>query len=419
MSADLATVLDALDLAIGRAEGVLDDEQLAAAAQAAKAARARRGFLGGTLVLAIAGGTGSGKSSLLNALAGEQVAEVSRIRPHTDRPLAWYPHDAEPGLARLFDRHGIDQRVGHDRFPGLALIDLPDHDSIVSAHRATVDAVLPDVDGVLWVLDPQKYRDRALHRERLAPLADYADQFVFVLNQIDRVTGEVGEVAADAAAALAASGMGTPGIFTIAADPTTGPPLGVDELAGFLRERLDAKRVALGKLLADVRRTADSVAAGAAVTGGGSVDFDRRWAAVLHDAAAGLVAGGVAAQPDAVCRIADFVATLSVEAGGDVGRQLRAAVPQQRIEEAVGAAVAAVPVPAPPRRRWRRRAPEAGGTPAPEAVAFEIDARLRPLLSAELFPRALLGASLASFGVELTTAEARLLPDRGTPPPAR
>lgn len=418
MIGDLAAALDALDLAVARSAGVLGDDELAGPARAVRAARARRGHLGGTLVIAIAGGTGSGKSSVLNALAGAAVASVSHLRPHTDRALAWYPEDAEPALAGLFDEYGIEERVAHDRLPGVALVDLPDHDSVVGAHRATVEALLPRVDGVLWVLDPQKYRDRALHDDYLAPLADYQDQFLFVLNQADRVGDAAGDVAEDARAALRASGIAAPQLFVTAADPLHGPPAGIDGLRAHLAEQLDAKQLALGKLLADVRRAGEELAARAGVTGGGSLDFERRWSDVRDQAAATLAAGGTAAEHDTSCRLADFVAALSVEAGGTFGRELRGAFPLKWLEGQVDAVherwrwqPAAGDAAGAPRRRFRsrrRRRPEAAAAPPVAELAAGLDAGIGDALRDRLYDRALLGATLAAFRVELATAESRL-----------
>ncbi len=57
---------------------------------------------------------GPAKSSLLNAIAGEEVAKAGHIRPTTSQPLAWIPAQPEPGLVRLLDDMGIVDRVGHD-----------------------------------------------------------------------------------------------------------------------------------------------------------------------------------------------------------------------------------------------------------------------------------------------------------------
>src|SRR5665811_904455 len=113
MASDLGKALDMLDLAVAKARFISRDDRLEPYALVARQARKRVGYLGETVVLALVGGTGVGKSSLLNAIAGTSVAPAGRIRPTTDLPLAWIPSEPEPGLVRLLDDLGIDERVGH------------------------------------------------------------------------------------------------------------------------------------------------------------------------------------------------------------------------------------------------------------------------------------------------------------------
>ena len=44
-------------------------------------------------------------------------------------------------------------------------------------------------DLLIWVLDPQKYADAAVHDRYLAPFATHAGVMVVVLNHIDTVPG--------------------------------------------------------------------------------------------------------------------------------------------------------------------------------------------------------------------------------------
>src|SRR5690625_3976848 len=118
-------------------------------------------------VVALVGGTGSGKSSLFNALTGIDFARVGVKRPTTSEPLACVWGE---GADRLLDHleiasHNRFQReseldVGtEDELRGLVLIDVPDHDSVAAEHREIVDQIVPLVDVLIWVLDPQKYAD--------------------------------------------------------------------------------------------------------------------------------------------------------------------------------------------------------------------------------------------------------------------
>ena len=55
---------------------------------------------------------------------------------------------------------------------GVVLLDLPDHDSTEVSHHLEVDRLVQLADLLVWVLDPQKYADAAIHDRYLAPLAD-------------------------------------------------------------------------------------------------------------------------------------------------------------------------------------------------------------------------------------------------------
>ena len=63
MAYDVSDALDLLDLAIGRAADIVEPELLTPAAQTAAGIRTRLGFLGRSVVVALVGGTGSGKSA--------------------------------------------------------------------------------------------------------------------------------------------------------------------------------------------------------------------------------------------------------------------------------------------------------------------------------------------------------------------
>ena len=150
-------------------------------------------------IVALVGATGSGKSSLFNALSGMEIAEVGARRPLTAQPMAcvW----GEEGAAPLLDWLGVppDRRVTRESvldadtqedLLGLVLLDLPDHDSTAVAHRLEVDRLVGLVDLLVWVVDPQKYADEALHSGYLRPLMGHDDVMVVVLNQIDRLADE-------------------------------------------------------------------------------------------------------------------------------------------------------------------------------------------------------------------------------------
>lgn len=405
---DVAAIVDGLDLVVGLADGHLHPDDLAAARGAARRARDRVGHLGGTLVAALLGGTGAGKSSLLNALAGERIASTSAVRPHTTRPLAWVPRGAEPALGGLLDRVGIDHRVEQDRLPGVALLDMTDVDSLVEGHRHQVEAVLPMVDVGIWVLDPLKYAEGSLHRDFIRPAAASADRLIFVLNQVDRIPpDERGIVRSHLIEVLQGDGIGRPRVFEVASDPPIGPRIGVDALLSHLRERLDEKRVHLGRVVEDARITARRVARATGVSGGGSLEFEERWAQVLGSAVAALSTGGasVGVLEEVLRSVEHLVGTLSGIAGGAFGLRVRQAFNPDRIEREVLAAVAAM----------EEAAPSGGSaattlvrTTAATVVEQELQERIGAPLRTLLWERASLSAVVAGLSVDAEMADAHL-----------
>ena len=133
----------------------------------------RRGLGLESTVVALAGSTGSGKSSLFNAIAGLDLAQTGVRRPTTAQTLAcvWGQSDTDllltwlgiPRRRRVSHTSPLDQ--GPEPLDGLVLLDLPDHDSMVLDHRAEVDRLVGQVDLFVWVTDPVKYADALLHED--------------------------------------------------------------------------------------------------------------------------------------------------------------------------------------------------------------------------------------------------------------
>ncbi|HEX2152837.1 MAG TPA: GTPase [Acidimicrobiia bacterium] len=352
MQGDLVAALDAFDRVIAAADGLVEEDRLEPIARTVRSVRDRAGYLGDTLVAAVAGGTGSGKSSLINALAGEEVTESGGMRPTTGVPVAWIPANPEPGVVRLLDDLGVKERVGQDLHPWLALLDLPDTDSVVVDHRHTVEALLPRVDLVLWVIDPEKYQDRVLHQRYLEPLAAYERQFVFVLNQIDRLEAEtVTRLVEDLAGTLAADGITRPKIVPVAADPDAGPPIGVDDLVEMLEQTVDVKRLVYDKLATDLSEAARQLSALPDLSGG--VGFGTRWDEARLEAAR-LLAEGERRRCEA--HLNEFIADLADEVGGGAGDALRDEVGTDAVSSAVEVAYESSGAyrspPAPPAPAW-------------------------------------------------------------------
>ncbi|MCK2213544.1 YfjP family GTPase [Actinomadura sp. ATCC 31491] len=250
----LDTRVTALLEAATLGEGRLPEEPVAEARAVAERAGARSGLSLDHTVAALAGATGSGKSSLYNALAGHDLATVGVTRPTTSTAQAalWDGDGAGPLLDWLEvpQRHSAapDQELG-----GLVLLDLPDHDSIRLSHRLEVDRLVELVDLLVWVVDPQKYADAALHERYLRPLAGHRDVMLVVLNQVDRLPPAAAErCVRDLRRLLEQDGLAGVPVLPVSARTGAGLP----ELRGLLGERVAARRSWSARLAADVTAAA-------------------------------------------------------------------------------------------------------------------------------------------------------------------
>jgi GTP-binding protein EngB required for normal cell division len=391
---DAITVVEGLDFVVSLAAGHLHPDDLDAARSTASDARTRAGHLGTTMVLALVGGTGSGKSSLLNALAGEEIASTSPVRPHTTEPLALVPDRPEPALRSLLERLGVSRTVSQDRFPDFAILDMTDVDSVAIEHRVRVERLLPEVDVVLWILDPVKYADPVLHREFIAPLAGSADRLAFVLNKVDQLDeASLDRVNEHLRALLAEDGIAEPVVFETAAAPPSGVPRGMDALAAHLVGRLDEKRVHIGKIIDDARNAAKTIAGAAGVAGGGSLGFEERFEAVRAAIATHLATGsGATAFQEGLRLMEGMILRLSTDAGGVFGLRIRQSFGTRLIEDELSAAFDA-----------------ALATEEPDAaIEGELQERFGAPLREMLWERASLSAVVAGLAVDASLVDASL-----------
>ena len=267
----------------------------------------RWSLAGGRTVVALAGATGSGKSSLFNRLADGEIATISPRRPTTAEASAAVWGDEDAG--ELLDWLGIHQRhhvpAGADgaggasgagtELDGLVLVDLPDFDSREVRHRVEADRILERADVFVWVTDPQKYADARLHDEYLRPLRHHDTVMLVVLNQADRVReeGGVAQIAEDLRRLVGEDGAGDHEVIITSARIGTG----LDELRARIGQVVGARTAAEARLVGDLRTSAEQVAEGVAET---TPAFGERGDPKLHGALK--VASGVPVVLDAVER---------------------------------------------------------------------------------------------------------------------
>jgi GTPase Era involved in 16S rRNA processing len=250
--------LDALNEARELAAGALPEETLQVALDVIDRASTRRSLSAEHTVVGFFGATGSGKSSLFNAVSGEEIATAAARRPTTSEPLAgiWGADGSEPLLDWLDvrNRHHATEVPGFaDESTGLILLDLPDFDSTRAANRGIVQRMVGLVDVLVWVLDPQKYADAAVHNDFLAPLASHGAVTLVVLNQVDRLPDrDVAPVLESLQGILARDGLGE--VKVLGASAVTGT--GVDKVRAAIRHAAAQRQALSQRLAADVTRAA-------------------------------------------------------------------------------------------------------------------------------------------------------------------
>ncbi|MEV0200008.1 GTP-binding protein [Nonomuraea sp. NPDC050691] len=281
----LAPRLTALTKIVELGPGRLEPKLLAEASTLLKRAGERLKLSSEHTVVALAGGTGSGKSSLFNAVSGLELSPTGVRRPTTARTHAcvWGLEGAGPLLdwLQIQERHRFTRASALDRgesqLHGLILLDLPDHDSIRALTDNEADRLIGLADLVVWVLDPQKYADASTHRRYVTELAGHDAVTVFALNQADKLSAEeLAELVIDLNDLLRREGVEHPTVVPTSA--TTGR--GIDSLKSVLAGAVSRRRAAIQKMEADLhrleQRVAKSMPVGEALSAPSTVDDARR-----------------------------------------------------------------------------------------------------------------------------------------------
>lgn len=260
---DIGARIEGLESAARAATGRLDETLVAEAAGVADRSAGRLKLSAEHTVVAIAGATGSGKSSTFNALTGLELSAVGVRRPTTSWATAcvWGSDGARELLEWLGipDRHQttrdsmLDTRREDNSLDGVVLLDLPDHDSTEVSHHLEVDRLVALADLLVWVLDPQKYADAAIHDRYLEPLKTHDEVMVVVLNHIDSVPEERRQSMLDDVRRLL-DNDGLAKVPVIAISARQG--IGLDELRAEIGRRVAEKKMTRTRIEADIRAAA-------------------------------------------------------------------------------------------------------------------------------------------------------------------
>lgn len=317
------------------------------------------------LLAVVGGSTGAGKSTLVNSIIGAEVSASGVLRPTTTIPaLIHHPDDAHwfatsrvlPELSRVTGRPGDQDQPGTVRLVestalhhGLALLDAPDIDSVVSANRNLAGQLLQAADMWLFVTTAARYADAV----PWALLRSAADRGTAVAIVLDRVAPEdMAEVRPHLVEMLRDQGMGTSPVFTIPETTLTADGLLPADALGRLGQWLEALasdqrartiivshtlKGALSSLPARTEVVADAARVQHESTRALAMVVDRAYDSARDDVEAGMTDGSLL-RGEVLARWQEFVGT------GEFFRQVESKI--ARMRDRVTAALKGAPMPA-------------------------------------------------------------------------
>ncbi len=161
-------------------------------------------------IVVIGGPTGAGKSTVVNALLGENLTASGVLRPTTKVPhLFHHPLDSAV-LGEVARRASVHSTEAVPR--GLTIVDSPDLDSVRGENREIAESLLEASDLWLFVTTPARYGD-AVPWNALRKATDRGASVAIVLN---RVTPEIAaQVRRELVARLAEEQLGNLPLFVI------------------------------------------------------------------------------------------------------------------------------------------------------------------------------------------------------------
>lgn len=259
----LGPALRALDAALAsRAHRAPDEEERDAAERlhrhVSEYLLPRASDIESPLAVVILGSTGSGKSSLFNALAGRPASPSGILRPTTRRPVVLAaPEDAAaiergdilPGLTGRGELHVLaDRRAG--RGAGVVLVDAPDIDSIEGENRRLAGELLEGADLLIVVTTAARYADAAPW-QMLARARERGVPLLAVLNRLPENDADATAVETDYLHLLERAGLLTAGA------------LGQLEIVAVREGQVDARRDSLSaRAIEPIRAALDRLVSG-------------------------------------------------------------------------------------------------------------------------------------------------------------
>lgn len=275
-------------------DGAAEHREAAAAAvrQIDDYIRPRLADLDAPLLAVVGGSTGSGKSTIVNALVGTPLTRVGVIRPTTRQPIlvhapadaGWFASDRIlPGLARVrgtLSSPGTPASaagdspaaarihelmlLAHDAVPtSLAIIDAPDIDSVAEDNRALAAQLLAAADLWVFVTTANRYAD-AVPWKLLDGAAARSITVAVILNRVP--PGAVDDVLPDLQAMLAKRNLADAPVFVIEEQP-------LDDLGMLPAAAVAATKNWLTDIAGD---RAERTRIAARTLGGAIEDLDRR-----------------------------------------------------------------------------------------------------------------------------------------------
>ena len=162
---------------------------------------AQEANLDDAILIGLIGGTGVGKSTIINALAGEVVSRSGDRRPTTNRVVVYRHGGTElPDDVPLEDLAQPQVLHSRDALSKVILFDFPDFDSAETSHPKILKKYLPQLDVLFVVVDDMKYADLALY-QLLRQLDHDAENLFTLFNKVDkfelRYPGRTAEIERD------------------------------------------------------------------------------------------------------------------------------------------------------------------------------------------------------------------------------